>query len=128
MEQLVVGKYDKVMDELRADLKIFTGSNAIMLAFAFLLSVFKGKAAAHLAPISFMLTASTVLMALWYVFGQNWVMTIIFSDYWGWGYSIFLAAIGAFLLDIALNAARITSVVFNTLSSAVGSAFHFVPC
>lgn len=67
-----------------------------------------------------MLTASTVLMALCYVLGQNWMMTINFSDYLGWGYSVFLAAIAAFLLDIALNAARITSMVFNALSSAVG--------
>jgi len=128
IQSLVVGKYDEVMGELRKDLSIFSASNALALLFALLLTLFKGRAAKHILPISIALTISTALMIYWYIFGQDWVMTVIFSDYWGWTYGIVLASIAVFLLDIAFNKARITSAVFNTIGSAIGSAASFVPC
>jgi len=116
------------MSELRGDLAIFSGSNAVVLAFAFFLSFFRGRAAQHLLPISLALTTATLLMAYWYVFGQDWVMTIIFSNYWGWVYASVLAALSALLIDIAANKARVTSFLFNTIGQGIGSSFTFVPC
>ncbi|MEO0883652.1 MAG: hypothetical protein AAFY34_13125 [Pseudomonadota bacterium] len=128
VESLVVGEYDDVMNELRFDLGIFSGSNAIALLFALLLSIFRGRAAKHLLPIALTLTGGTLLMIYWYVFGQDWVMTIIFSDYWGWAYSWFLAILCALMIDIAANRARITSFLFNGIGNAFGSGFSFAPC
>lgn len=128
IEDLIEGEYDDVMGELRADLRIFTGSNALALAFAFLLSLFRGRAAAHLLPISLALTGATVLAVIWYAFGQDWVTTVLFSNYWGWAYSSILGVLSVLMVDIAANKARVTSFVFNTIGNGVGSAFNFVPC
>ncbi len=128
LNELVIGEYERVSNELRTDLSIFSLSNFVALFFAFLLAIFRGKAAAHLAPISILLTLSTLTACLWYVFGQDWVLTIIYSQYWGIGYSIFLAVVFASLLDIAFFKARVTSFVLNGITNALGAAVQFVPC
>lgn len=128
VEALVLGEYDEVMNELRYDLSIFTGSNGIALLFAFLLTIFRGRAAKHLLPIALVLTGTTLLMSYWYVFGQDWVMTVIFNNYWGWAYSAVLAILCGFMIDIAANKARVTSFVFNGVGNAFGSGISFVPC
>lgn len=128
IEQLVLGKYETVIGELRTDLNIFAGSSAALLATSFLLSLFKQSAARHLLPIAVTLTLSTALMTVWYVFGQNWVMTVIFSDYWGWGYPLMQGFLAAMLLDIGVNAGRITTRLFNFILNTVGSSVQLVPC
>ena len=128
LKRLVEGEYDEVMSELRTDLKIFSGTSAIALSFAFLLALFKGRATTHLLPISIALTVATLLMVVWYAFGQDWVMTILYSNYWGWMYSTFLGVLSVLMIDIAANKARFTSVVFNTLGNGLGGAFSFSPC
>ena len=128
VEKIVVGEYDDVMAELRSDLTIFSGSNGVALLFAFLLSVFRGPAAKHLLPISILLTGATALMICWYIFGQDWVMTIIFSNYWGWAYSIGLGVLSIFMIDIAAFRAQLTSIVLNSIGNAVGGSANFSPC
>ena len=128
VEAMVTGEYDEVMGELRGDLTIFSGSNAALLGFAFLLAIFRGNAARHLVPISFALTGLTALMIYWYIFGQDWVMAIIFSNYWGWTYAIVLGVLSVLLIDIAANKARITSAVLNGLGGVFNSGVSFAPC
>jgi hypothetical protein len=128
IESLIVGEYEETMGELRADLSIFSGGNFLALAFAFGLAVFRGPAAAHLLPISLALTAATALAVTWYVLGQDWVMTIIFNDYWGWAYDVLLAVLALLMIDIAANRARVTSVVLNRVGNVFGGALSFVPC
>lgn len=128
LQELVEGEYDDVMDELRADLSVFSGSNAFALLFALLLALFRGKAAAHLLPVSLALTAATILAVLWYALGQDWVMTVLYSNYWGWSYSILLAILCLLMADIAANKARVTSFIFNGIGNMFGGAFHLSPC
>ncbi len=68
MRNLVVSEYDNIMGELPGDLQIFSGSSLVALFFALVLSIFRGKAAAHLLPFSIVLTISTILAASMYVF------------------------------------------------------------
>ncbi|MCG8440685.1 MAG: hypothetical protein MI723_02645, partial [Caulobacterales bacterium] len=98
------------------------------LGFAFVLAVFRGRASRHLLPISMALTGATALAILWYAFGQDWVMTIVFNDYWGWAYAVVLMVLSAFMFDIALNRARLTSIVFNSVGNLVGTSLHLAPC
>lgn len=116
IEDLVIGEYDEVMSELRFDLAIFCGSNAVVLAFAFFLSLLRGSAARHILPFAIALSGMTIAMGSWYIFGQDWVTTVIYNDYWGWAYSIVLAVLSVFLLDIAANRAKVTSSVLNIFS------------
>jgi hypothetical protein len=122
IQRLVVVEYDEVMSELRADLRIFAMVNFLVLVFAFLLSVFRGRAAGHLLPVALALTGTTVLMSIWYLFGQDWIMAIMFNDYWGWSYAIVMALLASLLVDIAANRARVTTRILN----AFGGGFS--PC
>ena len=128
MRNLIEGEYDAIMEELRDDLKIFSGSSFVALLFAFLLSIFRRHAAAHLLPFSIALSAATLIAVIWYVFGQDWVMTMIYSTYWGWAYPVVLSVIAVFLVDIAVNRARITTTVLNGIGNGLGGSFHLIPC
>jgi hypothetical protein len=128
MRNLIEGEYYAVMKALRDDLKIFSGSSFVALSFAFLLSIFRGNAAAHLLPFSIALSAATLIAVYWYVFGQDWVMTMIYSTYWGWAYPVVLSVIAVFLVDIAVNRARITTIVLNVIGNGLGGSVHLIPC
>ena len=125
---IVGAKYHAVFDELRRDIRIFLSANLIVSGIALILAFVKGRAAKHLAPVSIMMTVATLLTTYWYVFGQNWILTIIFSDYFGWSYLTFLAVIFLLLADIALNRARMISKVFNAISNTLGSDWVWLPC
>jgi len=126
INDVVIAHYQATMNRLRTDVKIFAVSNFLAFVFAAALSLFRRPAARHLLPISFALTVATLLAIVWYVFGQDWVMAIIFGRYWGWAYGAFLSVLTLFMVDIAINKARITSVVLDAFGSAAGSAF--APC
>ncbi|MEM7459938.1 MAG: hypothetical protein AAF331_10780 [Pseudomonadota bacterium] len=128
IQTFIEGQFDDVMDELRADLKIFAGSSGLALGFAFLLALFRGPAAAHLLPISVTLSAATLLMVAWYALGQDWVTTILYSDYWGWSYAVILAVLSALMLDIAANRARICSFLINSIGKILGGGLDVSPC
>lgn len=128
LQDFVEVEYSRVVSELRRDIGIFSGTNVIVLAMVLLLGLFRGRASAHLLPFATILLVATLLAASWYVLGQNWLLTILFSDYWGWGYTTLLGVIAVFLGDIAFFQARLTSAVLNAIGGALGNAFTLVPC
>jgi hypothetical protein len=128
VQNLIIGEYETVMKELRTDLTIFSGSNFFAFLLSLTLSLWRSNAARHLLPISFALSIATTLALAWYIFGQNWIMTIIFSDYWGWTYLVFVVSLTLLMIDIAANKARITSFLFNGICSLAGRPHGFSPC
>ncbi|MEM6554889.1 MAG: hypothetical protein AAF642_03390 [Pseudomonadota bacterium] len=128
LQDFIEGQFDSVMEELRADLRIFIGSSGTALGFAFLLALFRGRAAVHLLPISITLSASTLLMIVWYALGQDWVTTILYSHYWGWTYAVVLTVVSVLMFDIAANKARVVSFIMNTIGRLFGGGFEISPC
>lgn len=128
LRSMVEAKYHAVFDELRRDIAIFLTANLIVLGTALLLSLIRGAAARHLAPIVLLMTLATGLAAYLYVFGRNWVLTIIYSDYLGWTYLIFLAAVFLLLADIGVNRARVISRFLNAISDLFGAGSSWSPC
>ncbi len=128
LKSLIENEYNDIMIDVRTDLSIFTASNIVIFIIAFILSIFRGKAAAHLIPISFIMTFVTIMMTCFYIFGQNWMMTILTNDYWGWSYSFFLICISILLADIAFNSARITTILLNITGAAFSKTFILAPC
>ena len=63
-----------------------------------------------------------------YIFGQNWFYTIIFSNYWGFGYSVLAGVIFLFLMDVVFNKGRVTTEILNAMFQALGKAITIVPC
>ncbi len=121
-------KYMEVANKLKADLRIFTGSNAIVFALLLLISFFKPKAITHLFLPGILLVTSTVICSYFYIFEQNWFFTIIYSSYLGWGYLGYIGIVFAFLCDIAFNKTRVTTELINGILNSLGSALSVAPC
>ena len=120
--------YMDILTELRRDVRVFAGSNAAVFLLLLAVSFLKPQAIVHLFLPGTLLALSTVVCSYFYVFEQNWLLTIIFSDYLGFAYLGWLAVAFALLSDIVLNRARITTEILNGFFNAIGSAVSVGPC
>lgn len=114
--------YMDVASALTCDIRVFTGSNAAVFLFLLLLSWLKPRALTHLFVPAALLSISTLTCSYFYVFEQDWLLTIIQGSYLGFAYLAWLGVVTLFLCDIALNRGRLTSGMLNALGGAV------VPC
>jgi hypothetical protein len=62
------------------------------------------------------------------VFGQNWILTVVYADYAGWSYLVGLGVLFLLLVDVGLNRARMTSEVLNAMARMIGSGHSWSPC
>jgi hypothetical protein len=128
LRSVVEGRYRETLTQLRRDVVIFLSANLVVMGAALMVALGRGAAARHLLPIAAVLTVSTLIAACWYVFGQNWLWTIIYADYVGWAYLGVLAVLFIFLADIALNRARATSEALNIVAQLLRSGASWSPC
>ncbi|MEL6871108.1 MAG: hypothetical protein AAFO81_15010 [Pseudomonadota bacterium] len=120
--------YMDVATDLRRDIRIFTASNAAIFLLLLLVSFAKPQAATHLFLPGVLLSIATVCCAYCYLFQQDWLLTIINGSYVGFAYLGWLGIVFAFLCDVVVNRARITSRILNAIFNAVGSALSVVSC
>ncbi|GAB2189673.1 hypothetical protein MAH1_12810 [Sessilibacter sp. MAH1] len=128
LEDIVKGKYVEIIGNLKTDLRIFLGVNFILFAILLLLSFVKPQAMVHLFLPGIFLAIATVLSSAIYIFGQNWFYTILYNDYMGFAYLGYVAIIFGALVDIALNKARVSSLIINAIGSLLGSVTSVLPC
>lgn len=121
-------KYMEVATELKRDVRIFTGSNLAIFFLLIIISFLKPAAMVHLFLPGVLLMTSTLICSFFYIFEQNWLITIIYSDYLGYGYLGYVGVLFLFLCDIVFNSARITSFIINTILQAIGSVAEVSPC
>ena len=93
-----------------------------------LVSFLKPKAISHLFVPGALLTGSTLVCSYFYIFRQNWLLTIIYNDYLGFTYLGYVFVVFLFLCDIVFNRARVTTEIINGILNAVGSAASVAPC
>jgi hypothetical protein len=128
LKDFMRAKYMEVAMELKHDVRIFTGSNALIFLLLLLVSFLKPGAVAHLFLPAILLVISTLTCSYFYVFEQNWLFTIIYNDYLGYGYLGYVGVLFLFLCDIVFNHARVTTQIINGILEAIGSAASVVPC
>ncbi len=128
LSQMVKDKYVEIVGNLKTDLRIFTFSNALMFTLLLFISLLKPQAIKHLYVPGALLLTATLLSVSIYLFGQDWFYTIIYNDYMGWTYLIYLSLIFALLMDIVLNKGRVTTEVFNFIGHAISSVGSISPC
>ena len=128
LTELIKGKYLEIVANLRRDVRIFLGSNAVLFLIVAALAVLKPRAGIQLYLPAAFLIVSTIVCSGLYLFGQNWFFTIIYNDYVGFGYVAYVGVLFAFLCDIAFNKARVTTEIVNAGLDAIGSAVLAVPC
>ena len=126
--RLIHGSYMDVVTELKRDIRIFTASNGLAFLLLLLVSFLKPAARLHLFVPGMLLALSTLVCSWFYIFEQNWLLTIIHNSYVGLAYVAWLGVVFAFLCDIVLNRGRITTEIINGFFSAIGSAASAVPC
>lgn len=128
LNDVVKGKYLEIVSNLKLDLRIFLSSNLAMFLILVAISFLKPRAVQHLFLPGLLLVAATIVASGIYIFGQDWFYTILYNDYMGFGYLLYIVIIFGFLLDITFNKARVTCEIINGIANAVGSAFSVVPC
>jgi len=121
-------KYMDIANKLSSDLRIFTGINSIVFLVLLLVSFLKPRAINHLFLPGVVLLISTIICSYFYIFEQNWFFTIIYNDYMGYGYLVYMAIIFTFLCDIVFNSARVSTSIINGFMDAIGSSIVVSPC
>jgi len=124
----IQSNYMNVATELKQDIRIFTASNATVFILLLLISFLKPQAMTHLFLSGVLLAVSTLICSYFYIFEQNWLLTIIHSSYLGLAYLAWLGVVFLFLCDIVFNRARIVTGILNTFLNAIGSVASVVPC
>lgn len=115
-------QYRALADKLHREFRIFTGANALVLLTVGLTAWLRRRAGPHLLPSALLILAATIIVAGFYLFGQDWLRTILFSDYLGYGYVTWIGVVSLPLFDVAFNRGRITTEFFNAILEALGSA------
>ncbi|ROZ69674.1 hypothetical protein [Ramlibacter sp. WS9] len=125
---LIESAYASVASNLMKEFRVFTGSNAAAFALLWLVTFFRKGAALQLLLPAVVLTGAVALTGGIYIFNQNWLHTIVYSQYLGLAYAGYLGLAAVFLADVVMNRARITTRLVNAWLQVVGSAVQAVPC
>ncbi len=121
-------KYMEVVSELKRDIRIFTGSNTLIFLLLLLISFLKPKVVKHLFLPGVLLLVSTLVCSFFYIFEQNWLLTIIYNNYLGFAYLGYISVVFLLLCDIVFNQADITTRIINGLLNAIGSGASLSSC
>ena len=122
---LIQGEY---VAKLILDLRIFAGTNAVVFLVSFGISLLKAQAVAQLFLPGALLLIATLVSGYFYIFNQTWFFTIIYNDYVGYGYIVYVFLVFLFLCDVVFNKARVTTEIINQLLSAIGRVASLPPC
>lgn len=126
LPQFIQQRYAETVRGMLGELRLFAGINAAAFALVTLAGAL-GLAGTQRIAVSpsllgvaaGLLTVSTLVAASLYVFNQNWLETLLFNQWVGWGYAAWLGMLFGWLCDLVLNRARVTR---HALSSVQESA------
>ncbi|MEO8104337.1 MAG: hypothetical protein ABI790_17620 [Betaproteobacteria bacterium] len=124
---LIRTKYMETAGKLTREFRIFTGTNAFVFALLGLAAYLKPAAGLQLLPATVILVLAALINACLYFFKQNWLHTLVFSNYVGLAYVAYMAVVFVVLCDIIFNRGRVTTQVLNAALNAVGSV-TVLPC
>ncbi len=126
LQRLIEGNYGAIVSDLMRDLRIFSGTNLVAFISVLLLSFLKPGFLRQLFVPGLLLAIASIVASIIYVFGQNWFFALLYNNYVGMAYMVWITVIYGFLCDIALFNARITSAIVEGVVSALPHALN--PC
>ncbi|MEH6414580.1 hypothetical protein [Pseudomonas sp. CGJS7] len=121
-------QYRQVAAALIREFRIFSAANLLLFALLGAVTLSKPRAGLHLLPPTLTLIGAAAITAYFYLFQQDWLRTIVFGDYVGFAYLLYLALVGAWLSDIAFNRGRLTAGAINGVCAALGTALTVAAC
>lgn len=125
---LIRTQYMEVAEKLTREFRIFTATNALVFALLGMAAWLRRGAGVHLVAPAVVLVAAAGITAFLYLFKQDWMHTILFSDYVGFTYLAYLSIVFAFLCDILFNCARITTRLLNAVFQGLQMSLQVSPC
>ncbi|MCJ8311442.1 MAG: hypothetical protein HRU38_01910 [Saccharospirillaceae bacterium] len=128
LRKIVQDNYTEIVQNLKMDLRIFSGSNLLMFLIVLLIAIIKTTGIKRLFLPAILLTISTIISICIYVFGQDWFYTIVYNDFMGISYLIYISVIFILLMDIVFNEARICSIILDAIGNAISTVGNFIPC
>lgn len=128
LTSLIESAYADVRTELLREFRIFTASNAAALAMLGAVTLVRSRARLQLLLPAAALAGGVVVTTGLYLFAQDWLHTILFNDYVGLGYAVWLSVVILLLTDILGNRARVSTRIANGVLQTVGAAAVAVPC
>lgn len=127
LEAFIQSRYLMVATQLSRDIRVFALSNALVFALVLVAGFAQSRQVDLVFPAAMLLVASTVMCAFCYLFEQNWLLTIIFNDYLGMGYTVWLGVVFLWFCDVFFNRARVTGKLVEMVGNAIASV-PVVPC
>ncbi|WP_353571520.1 hypothetical protein [Candidatus Albibeggiatoa sp. nov. BB20] len=124
LQNMIKDQYVKVIGKLLTDIRIFCASNASLFLFILFISIVSTKAEKSLLLPTILLLISIIAASSMYLFGQDWFYTIIYNDYMGYSYLIYVGLIFLFLMDITFNKAMATSTIISMIINAIAVALN----
>jgi hypothetical protein len=128
LTHFVESAYAKVSTQLLREFRIFTGANAMVFALLAIVSFRRRAAAIQLILPALVLLGAAAVTGYLYLFGQDWLHTILFSQYVGLAYFGYLSLAIVLLADVVFNRARVCTSVINGALDTVGSGIEILPC
>jgi len=125
---LIESAYASVTRNLMREFRIFAASNAVAFALLGVVTLARRKAALQLLLPAIVLVGAVIVTGGLYLFNQNWLHTVVFGQYVGMGYALYLAGVALLLSDVVFNRARVTTRLLNLGLQAVGSVAVVAPC
>jgi len=119
---LIKGHYIKIIEQLLNDLRIFSGSNVLIFLSLLILSLIKTEHEKALMVAGGLVTCGTLVSIGIYLFNQNWFHALLFNDYMGWGYLVYVATITGFLADVVFNKGKISIEVVMGILAVIAMA------
>jgi cation transport ATPase len=126
LKTIIQEKYQSTSQNLRNDIRIFSGCNFILFLFLLILSFTKHKTLKALFIPAMLLLLATILSTLIYIFGQDWIYVLLYDNYMGFGYLIYVALIFFFLCDIAFFKATVTLFVLDIIGKILDAFSAFL--
>ncbi|CAA6810926.1 MAG: Unknown protein [uncultured Sulfurovum sp.] len=114
--KFLYAKYVKISTKLIRDIRLFSGVNSLVFLLLLFVSFLKKVRIEQVFLPVILLFISTALCSYFYLFNQNWLYTIVFNDYTGISYLIYLIVIFLFECDIVLNKGRVTDALISGFS------------
>lgn len=128
LSSLIESAYASVTRNLMRELRIFTASNAVAFALLAVITLIRRAATLQLLLVALVLVGAVTVTGGLYLFNQNWLHTILFGDYVGMAYAVYLAGVTLLFADVVFNRARVTTKIVNAALEMLGSAARAVPC
>jgi hypothetical protein len=109
--------YATTRAQLLRELRIFSVVNAVCFLLLGGLCLWRRPSQGQLALLAGTVLSAALVVGGVYLFKQDWLHTLVFGSYVGWGYAAYLTAVTGLFADLVLNQARVTSRLLHGIAA-----------